>query len=400
VRILITTPAASGHFNVMAALGQELLSRRHDVLVASTPSLRRRAEELGFAFAPCGRDWNGENLQETYPELAEVPADLRHEWVVRELWGDRLPRSSYQDLLGVAEDWSPDLVLAARVELAGPTAAERLSIPHASVSAGGSTTPSAFLRLVAPRREVWRAELGLPPDPDGTRLFRFLYANFVPPSVFDDPTPPSTRRTFGPITPPAPAEADLDIETYLSAWPAPFHEAPLVYVTLGSLLGNVYPDLLARITEGVAEAPVRVVVTTGLRSAWATDRQWPPNVKVARYIPQEALLPHVGAVVCHAGLNTVVGALAAGVPIVAVPLQSDQFRNAGRCRDLGVGVTVRSDDPPSAFGDALRAVLGSASVRAEAARARALIGAHPHWTGAVDALENLASTARRADVAS
>jgi UDP:flavonoid glycosyltransferase YjiC (YdhE family) len=55
------------------------------------------------------------------------------------------------------------------------------------------------------------------------------------------------------------------------------------------------------------------------------------------------VLPHAELVVCHGGSGTTFGALAAGVPLVLVPVFADQFENARRIAGAGAGQTVRAD---------------------------------------------------------
>ncbi len=67
----------------------------------------------------------------------------------------------------------------------------------------------------------------------------------------------------------------------------------------------------------------------------------PPNVRVERWVDQNEVLTRATAVVCHGGGGTTLGTLAAGLPLVVVPLFSnDQHINAGRIAASGAGVNV------------------------------------------------------------
>jgi UDP:flavonoid glycosyltransferase YjiC (YdhE family) len=79
-------------------------------------------------------------------------------------------------------------------------------------------------------------------------------------------------------------------------------DRPLVYVTLGTVF-NTAVDLLRTLVTGVAALDVEVLVTTR-----ADGR------------PRDAR----AAVVYHAGVGTVYGALSVGVPLVVAPLAADQ----------------------------------------------------------------------------
>jgi UDP-glucoronosyl and UDP-glucosyl transferase len=61
----------------------------------------------------------------------------------------------------------------------------------------------------------------------------------------------------------------------------------------------------------------------------------PQNVSVQRWARHADVLPHCSAVVTHGGHVTVLKALAAGVPLVVVPLGRDQPGNAARVVHAG-----------------------------------------------------------------
>ncbi|MEJ7566784.1 MAG: nucleotide disphospho-sugar-binding domain-containing protein [Gaiellaceae bacterium] len=69
----------------------------------------------------------------------------------------------------------------------------------------------------------------------------------------------------------------------------------------------------------------------------------PANVHVERWVPQAQVLADAAAIVCHGGAGTTLGALAAGVPAVFVPLFADQPHNAVRAAGAGAGVVVTLD---------------------------------------------------------
>ena len=73
----------------------------------------------------------------------------------------------------------------------------------------------------------------------------------------------------------------------------------------------------------------------------------PPNVHVEPWIAQETVIPNSDAVVCHGGYGSVLGALAHGVPLVALPLfGDDQWANARRVAEIGAGVALEGDRRP------------------------------------------------------
>jgi MGT family glycosyltransferase len=150
--------------------------------------------------------------------------------------------------------------------------------------------------------------------------------------------------------------------------------------------------------------PARVLVTIGDNADPAELGPLPPNVHVERWVSQDAILEHAAAVVCHGGYGSVLGALAAGVPIVAVPIFSDdQWRNARRVAELGAGIALGGDRGPkrrmldgpgpetfAALADAVEAVLADSAYRSAAHGVAAAIDALPPADSAVEVLSAVA----------
>jgi UDP:flavonoid glycosyltransferase YjiC (YdhE family) len=70
----------------------------------------------------------------------------------------------------------------------------------------------------------------------------------------------------------------------------------------------------------------------------------PDNVRVERFIPQAELLPYCSAVVHHAGAGTAFGALAHGLPSVALPQSADNFTVAERLAVANAACTLMPAD--------------------------------------------------------
>ena len=69
-----------------------------------------------------------------------------------------------------------------------------------------------------------------------------------------------------------------------------------------------------------------------------TDLRLPPNATRTGYVRHGAVLPHADLVIDHAGLGTVLAALAHGLPQLCVPLGRDQPANAAAVSRTGAGV--------------------------------------------------------------
>ena len=118
-----------------------------------------------------------------------------------------------------------------------------------------------------------------------------------------------------------------------------------------------------------------------------------PHVHIERFIPQALLLPKCDAVVCHAGYGTTIGALAAGVPIVGVPIGADQPMHAARCEALGAGLVVdHLRAGPEELREAVLRVLEEPSFSTAAGAHAAELEALPKLDYAVDLLEEIAAS--------
>jgi hypothetical protein len=121
-------------------------------------------------------------------------------------------------------------------------------------------------------------------------------------------------------------------------------EQPLVYLTFGTVLGHmsIALSVYRAALRAVGSLPVRVLLTVGHQF----DRSQldpPPNVHVERWVDQDHVFDQADLVVCHGGSGTTFGAVANGLPLVMVPLFADQFENAQRVAEAGLGVCVESD---------------------------------------------------------
>ena len=106
----------------------------------------------------------------------------------------------------------------------------------------------------------------------------------------------------------------------------------------------------------------------------------PSNVHVVESAPHGAVLPHVDLVITHGGHGTVTRSLAAGVPVMVVPISRDQPDNAARVVHHGVGIKVSKRSSPEKFATAVRRILADDAIRANAHRHGGAVGARRRRT--------------------
>jgi len=141
---------------------------------------------------------------------------------------------------------------------------------------------------------------------------------------------------------------------------------PTIYGTLGTI-SNTDTSIFRAILDGLASEPVNVVLTVGSSNDPEALAPVPPNARVERFVPQATLLPHCAAVIHHAGSGTMLGALAHGLPQVAVPQGADNFVNARLLESAGAARLIRAGEVSAdRVRSAVRAILDDARYRANA----------------------------------
>jgi UDP:flavonoid glycosyltransferase YjiC (YdhE family) len=153
-------------------------------------------------------------------------------------------------------------------------------------------------------------------------------------------------------------------------------------------------DVLHRVVDALSRLDVRAVVTAGPAIA-PTMLPSAPNVYVCASAPHSELLKHASAVVSHCGHGTVIRALAAGVPVVCVPMGRDQNENAARVVFHGAGIRLKPAAAPARIAAAVRRVLEDEAIRERARALGARIAADARNSRAVPILESVAGAGRR-----
>ena len=326
---------------------------------APSPRLRNDVEAHGLTFLPAGLDWHVSDPDYidvlcraagglAFPPLA---GQERFAWVIANLFIGAAARRMLPELIGVARQWSADLIVRESLEFAGCVAAEALGLPHASVAAAADSALDRRRELAGPLTGL-RQQAGLPADPGGDMAFRYLHLCFTPPG-FDGPGArfPPTARFFAHHSTPTPHED-------LPPWLDHLAGRPTVLVSMGTVFHRT-PGLHETILAALRDEPVNLLIALGFDQDPARLGPLPPHVRVQPTLPQVALLPRCALLVSHGGFNSVKEALAEGVPLVIVPIAGDQPYCARRCQALGVGRVIGpAERNAAAIRTAVRTVLG------------------------------------------
>lgn len=190
---------------------------------------------------------------------------------------------------------------------------------------------------------------------------------------------PEDRYTFvGPCVDPRPEQG---------GWDGPAGDRRVLLVALGSTFTD-QPDFFRACVEAFGGSDWHVVMAIGQHVDPAGLGPVPPNVELHRFVPQVAVLERASAFVTHAGMGSTKEGLAAGVPLVAVPQAADQFPNAERIAELGVGRHLPLDQAtPDALREAVEQLTVDPRVAARLAEVRTQIEAEGGAAAAADLVE-------------
>jgi UDP:flavonoid glycosyltransferase YjiC (YdhE family) len=218
--------------------------------------------------------------------------------------------------------------------------------------------PLAFALHCLPMNRV-RRRYGLPSlGYDLRRIYtdadRTLYADV--PELFPAHFMPSTHRYLGALSWSPPVE----LPPWWDSWSA---TRPLVYVTLGS---SGQAELLSQVLAALADLPITVIAAT---AGHLLPAKVPANAHVAQYLPGEAAAQRANLVICNGGSPTSQQALCAGVPVLGIAANLDQFLNMGGVLRAGAGRLLRADRFARAdVRAAVTGMLDSVGVRGQAFR--------------------------------
>ncbi|MEQ9337830.1 MAG: glycosyltransferase, partial [Miltoncostaeaceae bacterium] len=213
----------------------------------------------------------------------------------------------------------------------------------------------AVERSLLPSLNQVRAAVGVPAHGGVDGIFRatplFLYLSAEP---FEYPRTdwPANVRMIGPCAwdPPAAAPEWLDAI-----------ERPIVVVTTSSEFQDDGRLATAAI-EALPELGVHVVATV---PAGADLPPAGPHAHVERFVAHRPLLARAACAVTHGGMGATQKALAAGVPVCAVPFGRDQLEVARRVAVAGAGTRLPARRLTPAR---LRAAVQDAMARSDGAR--------------------------------
>jgi UDP:flavonoid glycosyltransferase YjiC (YdhE family) len=386
MRILVASGPGAGHALPLLPFVTALADRGDDVLLVVPPELEETARTTGQPYL-LGAGPPAEELDPLWARFGAAPPAEAAVIANREIFGRLNTAAMLPAMQDAIAGWRPDAVLREPCEYASAITALRAGIPHLQVGISQAAIEASATELVAPALAPYGDDVvpGLLAAPYLTRFPALL-----------DPSPYTHTWRYRESAP-APGQPLPDW------WSG--RDGPLVYVTFGSVAGSlpVVRSVFDTALVAVAELDARVLVTVGRDVDIATFGSIAANTHLEAWVPQQDVLPDAALVVCHGGSGTTFGALAAGVPLVFVPMFADQRPNAERVEELGAGIVVAPPVGPDGgmaglaaadaprLREAIEVVLADGSYASAAAAVADDMAAAPPISGLLDQLARLVS---------
>jgi MGT family glycosyltransferase len=408
MKVLAYTSPARGHLYPLVPILDELRDRGHDVAVRTLQSQVAMLRDRGLAAEP----------------IAAVIEGMHHDDYLGRSSQARLQRAMAQfaaraeheigDLRHAISAERPDVLLVdamawgagAAAEVDGRPWAQWFPYPLPLHSPGvppfgpgltplggplgrmrdgviGAVANRLMTRAaLAPINEL-RAGVGLAPLTEISAMYglapRLLYMT-AEPFEYHRSRWPQNIRMIGPCAWDPPAEPPVWLDEI---------ERPLVLVTTSSEF-QAYGRLVTTALQALADEDVDVIAT--LPASDQRPSVIPANARVEQFVPHGPILRRAACAVTHGGAGITQKALAAGVPVCAVPFGRDQFEVARRVEVAGAGARL-----PAArlTAERLRRQIRVAMTkRSGAQRIAAAFAAAGGPPAAVDILEELAAERR------
>lgn len=364
----ILCPAAIGHLNPMCALGRELLRRNHHVTLFGIPDIQSKVMNSGLNWWTIGEaEFPAGILEQKYKQLGEMSGLAGLKFTVR--WLQQETAMLFHEAPEALKVAGVEALLVDQVTPGGGTIAQKLNLPFITVCNAllidrepgvppyftdwsYSQTWWARLRnkmgnffLNRIGQPIWdavvqqRQQWNLPPyhrrEDAGSQLAQICQL----PAEFDFPRVnlPLCFHYTGPLQEPSGNEP-----VSFKSISFPFERLtgkPLIYASLGTLQNRKW-EIFQSIASACLGLDVQLVISLGNPNSLESGSNLPGAPIVVPYAPHQQLIDRASLIITHAGMNTVLGALSSGVPIVAIPITNEQPGIAARLARTGAGKVV------------------------------------------------------------
>jgi len=348
----------------MEAVATELMTRGHRATVVQQADVAPMLRDPRLGFAQIGTRSHPPGSLKAVIDRAARPGGP---WGIRRVIADMASATDMfcREAPAVIRSIGAECIIADQMEPGGGLVAEHLGLPFVSVACALPVNREALVPLpVMPwryRSTPWGEQLnlhssivydramqahadvisrhanafGLPPRQRLDECMSPLLQLSQTTPAFDFPRTalPEHFHGVGPLRSALSEEPPLNIPVATGR--------PFVFASLGTLQGDRF-GLFQRIAEACRELDLQLLIAhCGRLGATHEKRLLKAGASwVTDFAPQRAVLARADAVITHAGLNTVLDALEAGVPSLALPIAFDQPGVAARVVHAGVGLKL------------------------------------------------------------
>ena len=355
MKIGFICPPVPGHFNPMSALARQLQSRNHDVVAVSLPVSEPFARAANLQFAPFGeKEFSAEKFAETVGKNSRLKGEESQQFVLDAIAA--IAEVKWRILPKLLVSLGIDAVVLDDCDFYGATIPIHLGMPYAILSNAIHFDYSGYTPFCYYDYAHESTSEGLRRNRQGVAKFIQMlvrsHANVIAQAkkigINGDWENPSSLYSGYPWITQCPREFDFES----SHWPRHFHYAgpfhdgkgrievpfpwdkltgePIVYASMGTLQ-NGNADVFRTIATAVSKHNrFQLVLSIGNVVRPEQIGPLPTNAIVVNNAPQLELLKKASMCITHAGLNTVLEALAQGVPQIAIPVTNDQPGVAAR----------------------------------------------------------------------
>ena len=407
----IVGPAYFSHFNALEAIAVELIERGHRVTFFHRIDAKAFLRDPRIGFQVLGAQSHpAGSLAESLRRAANPGGPLGIRGVILDM--ARTTDMLCRELPAAMEALGIDAVLADQMEAAGALSAEGSGIPFISIACALPVNREPGIPLPVMPFKYDMSERGLQMVEGSAKVYDWImgpHSKVVAQWAATFKLSPRSmlHECLSPLAQISQTVAGFDFPR--AALPATFHHVgplrthtntqvtsamppvapgrPFVFASLGTLQGQRF-SLFKRIAKACRKVDAQLLIAHcgGLDAAQERALVRAGATWVTGFAPQEAVLARADAVVSHAGLNTVMDAIVARTPILALPIAFDQPGAASRVCHAHVGLC------------------GSARLSSAATLARMLdqLLTQSHFTQALDALaiqvEQAGGAPRAADI--
>jgi MGT family glycosyltransferase len=426
--IMFWPESAYGPTNQCIGLADILRDRGHTIVFAAESSWAGKLAPLGFieelvdlaepaaeaTDEDAGKFWT-DFIAETAPEFRKPTVD-QLESFIQPTYQALIDGAKYSEprLREIVATHHPDVIVEDNVVLfpalttAGVPFVRIVSCSPLEVS--GDDVPPPFSGLPSADRAEWdayRAEFDRVHRPMWSEFNDWVQSLGAAPLPDLEFMPRGGGASKGANLYVYPAEADyVDVRPLDGSWtrmdssvretdddyvvPVEVADRPddsaLIYLSLGSL-GGADVDLMRRLVDVLGTTRHRFIVSKGPQ---ADQIVLPDNMIGAQMLPQTKVIPQVDLVISHGGNNTTTETLHFGKPLIVLPLFWDQYENAQRMDELGLGVRLDT----YAFADAeliaaVERLLADADLRSRLAEMGAAIRGRDGLRTGADVIEQV-----------